>query len=309
MCEFDEAAKIGLSARFPDVELWTDVLSLRRIPAADIVTAGFPCQDLSLAGRAHGISGARSGLVWQIFRLIDAAKEPPRWLVLENVPFLLQLQKGGGMRLLVEELEQRGFEWALPSHRHQGLRTASAPAPRHHRCLHVGGSPRSAQVPTPTDPPSSRRIRKPRAAFIGPKAIGESVGPKDGSHRSRSARPSGFRLHRPFGFRQRAESEIPDVRDLERLQGFESDWTKPAEAAARRNDRWRLVGNAVSVPVSRWLGERLSSPKPYNAGQDWPMPNGGPWPNAGWGGAGRAVRIARLDVADIRPAPALDRVP
>jgi DNA (cytosine-5)-methyltransferase 1 len=52
----------------------------------------------------------------------------------------------------------------------------------------------------------------------------------------------------------------PDVRDAERLQGFAAGWTEPAvEDPRRRNGpRWKLVGNAVSVPVARWLGDRLA---------------------------------------------------
>jgi DNA (cytosine-5)-methyltransferase 1 len=100
---------------------------------------------------------------------------------------------------------------------------------------------------------------------------------------------------------------VPDIRDLERLQGFEADWTAPAEEVSRRNDRWKLVGNAVSVPVSRWLGERLLAPRDYDPKHDWPVARSGSWPHAAWGDAngGRfessasmwpmAVQIPRLD--------------
>ena len=45
----------------------------------------------------------------------------------------------------------------------------------------------------------------------------------------------------------------PDIRDAERLQGFEADWTEPAAEVpgVRRSHRWKLVGNAVSVPVAQ----------------------------------------------------------
>jgi DNA (cytosine-5)-methyltransferase 1 len=56
-------------------------------PSQCIVTAGFPCQDLSVAGRRAGLGGARSGLFWEIVRLAHGLR--PRWLVLENVPGLL----------------------------------------------------------------------------------------------------------------------------------------------------------------------------------------------------------------------------
>ena len=52
----------------------------------------------------------------------------------------------------------------------------------------------------------------------------------------------------------------PDIRDAERLQGFDADWTLPAldVGGVRRGHRWKLVGNAVSVPVARWVGDRLA---------------------------------------------------
>ena len=57
------------------------------VPGSGILTAGFPCQDLSIAGRRAGLGGARSGLFWHVVRLADELR--PRWLLLENVPGLL----------------------------------------------------------------------------------------------------------------------------------------------------------------------------------------------------------------------------
>ena len=61
----------------------------------------------------------------------------------------------------------------------------------------------------------------------------------------------------------------PDIRDVERLQGFPSDWT----ASAPERSRWSLVGNAVSVPVAAWLGKRLKKPGSYEIDRDreWPV--------------------------------------
>src|SRR5207249_10844106 len=59
----------------------------------------------------------------------------------------------------------------------------------------------------------------------------------------------------------------PDIRDAERLQGFSANWTLPALEGdtVRKGARWRLVGNAVSVPVERWVGERLKAGGSYDA--------------------------------------------
>ncbi len=77
----------------------------------------------------------------------------------------------------------------------------------------------------------------------------------------------------------------PGIRDVERMQGFDGDWTQPAESVGRASTRWSLVGSAVSVPVARWLGERLRDPGPVVAtATDLPFP-----------AQGKAPRAARFD--------------
>ncbi|HLJ93081.1 MAG TPA: DNA cytosine methyltransferase, partial [Gemmataceae bacterium] len=110
LCEIDESARAVLSARFPGIPIMSDVRELAYIPETDIVSAGFPCQDLSQAGKTAGIGGHQSGVVEEVFRLL--VDSTPRWLFLENVPFMLQLEKGRAMRLLTQKLEELGFAWA-----------------------------------------------------------------------------------------------------------------------------------------------------------------------------------------------------
>ncbi|WP_280221911.1 DNA cytosine methyltransferase, partial [Nocardia neocaledoniensis] len=79
LCEIDPGAKGVLAARFPDTELHGDITKLRALPAGtELVAAGFPCQDLSQAGRTAGITGRRSGLVEEVFRLVKRQRGP-RW--------------------------------------------------------------------------------------------------------------------------------------------------------------------------------------------------------------------------------------
>ncbi len=84
----------------------------------------------------------------------------------------------------------------------------------------------------------------------------------------------------------------PDIRDAERLQGFPAEWTLPAQPLAGKNGpRWKLVGNAVSVPVARWLGERLKEAQRYDGTRDEPLAPG-KWPRAAWGEDGAMWRAA-----------------
>jgi DNA (cytosine-5)-methyltransferase 1 len=72
----------------------------------------------------------------------------------------------------------------------------------------------------------------------------------------------------------------PDIRDAERLQGFQENWTHPAVAVAKPGLRWSLVGNAVSVPVSAWIGMQLNSPASYDRARDRAFPDAGKLPRA-----------------------------
>lgn len=111
LCEIDEPAKAVLHARFPSVPLEHDVCALKSLPRdVDLVAAGFPCQDLSQAGKTAGIEGARSGLVGEVFRLLEKKRTP--WVLLENVPFMLRLSKGRALEVIVSALESLGYRWA-----------------------------------------------------------------------------------------------------------------------------------------------------------------------------------------------------
>ncbi len=110
LCEWWEPAQAVLAERFPGVPLAGDVRELDRLPDVDVVTAGFPCTDLSQAGRTKGITGEASGLVGEVFRLLKGRRAPV--LVLENVRNMLVLDGGQAMRYLVDELESLGYRWA-----------------------------------------------------------------------------------------------------------------------------------------------------------------------------------------------------
>ena len=86
-------------------------------------------------------------------------------------------------------------------------------------------------------------------------------------------------------FPKRRLIATPTIEDAERLQGFPSDWTSSAKNADRGERlRWRLVGNAVSIPVANWIAERLATQSDiYNSTPDEEIPLGSPWPDAAWG--------------------------
>src|SRR5262245_46896035 len=112
LCEVDPFARDILKYRFPDLPIDDDVRRLKSIPNVDVLSAGFPCQDLSQAGRTGGIHGRHSGVVREMFRLLTTSRRRPEWLVLENVPFMLHLAGGRAMRVITKALVDHGYRWA-----------------------------------------------------------------------------------------------------------------------------------------------------------------------------------------------------
>ncbi|MEV6274581.1 DNA (cytosine-5-)-methyltransferase [Nocardia sp. NPDC051832] len=289
LCEIDRGAQGVLAAHFPGVELHADVTRLRAIPAGtELVAAGFPCQDLSQAGRTAGITGSRSGLVDEVFRLVRR-KRGPRWLLIENVPFMLQLGRGAAMRHITGVLEELGYTWAyrvvdarafgLPQRRQRVLMLASRTEDP--RPVLFGADAGPMEVGDPQRDPCGFYWTE------GVRGLGWAVNAvptlKGGSALG-IASPPAVRL--PSG-----ELVTPGIVDAERLQGFDSGWTAPATEVpgVRAGHRWKLVGNAVSVRMAEWIGARLADP----AGEfprGTPLADGEAWPTAAWGRAGAVAQ-------------------
>ena len=113
--EWDAKAQEVLKRRFPQSQLFGDIQEVTGEqliqagfdPATGIITGGFPCQDLSVAGRRAGLAGKRSGLFWEICRLLDETRT--QTVVLENVPGLLSSNQGRDMAVVIGALVERGY--------------------------------------------------------------------------------------------------------------------------------------------------------------------------------------------------------
>lgn len=265
-CEIWDPAVTVLSAQFPLVTNYPDVSSLKSLPAnTELLTAGFPCQDLSQAGMTAGIGGRRSGLVDHVFRLLDQRKIPV--VVLENVSFMLSLDQGAAMDRLTRAFEERGYRWA-----YRIVNSLAFLPQRRERVFFVASrsdlDPSTVLFSDEAEPkPITTRLDTHAHGFYwteGTRGLGwaPSAVPtlKNGSTVGIPSPPA---ILLPDG-----RIIKPDIRDVERLQGFPSDWT----VSAPERFRWSLVGNAVSVPVAVWLGKRLKKPGIYSTDRDraWP---------------------------------------
>ena len=257
-----------------------DVFTLRTLEGTDIVTAGFPCQDLSQAGRMAGITGARSGVVSRVLDLLDALDDRPT-LVLENVPFMLQLDGGRAMSYLVDRLQSMGYAWA---YRVVDAQAFGLPQ-RRQRVLMLASTTFEPQLWLMADE-AEPIVRDDThvAGFYwteGNRGLGwapDAVPPLKGG--------SGLGIASPPAFAIRGEGIFtPTIEAAERLQGFEAGWTEPVISAGfSERCRWQLVGNAVAVPMAYWLASRLRYPGEQLACRTVRLDSSKPsWPRAAFG--------------------------
>jgi DNA (cytosine-5)-methyltransferase 1 len=111
--EIDPYCRNLLEMRFPNAARYEDVnkVGSHNLQPVDIISGGFPCQDISYAGKGAGIDGSRSGLWSQLHRVIGELR--PRFALIENVPALLKR----GLDRVLSDLADIGYdaEWQVIS--------------------------------------------------------------------------------------------------------------------------------------------------------------------------------------------------
>lgn len=142
--EIDANCQELLASKWPSVKQIGDVRDVRRATAepVDLICGGFPCQDVSVAGRRAGLAGERSGLWFEFHRVLGELE--PRWVVIENVPGLLSSNGGRDFAAILSGLVELGYGvcWRVLDAQYFGV------AQRRRRVFIVGhlGDGRAAQV-------------------------------------------------------------------------------------------------------------------------------------------------------------------
>ncbi|MGW1324526.1 DNA cytosine methyltransferase [Streptomyces antibioticus] len=285
LCEWWEPAQAVLEHRFPDTPLHDDIQTLKALPDVDVVTAGFPCTDLSQAGRTAGIHGEASGLVKHLFELLEDAS--PRWVVIENVRNMLVLDRGTAMEYLVSEFERLGYTWA---YRLVDSRFTGVPQ-RRQRVIFVASrteDPRAVLFADDADERPDADYRDDAYGFYWTEGNTGLGWAQDALPTLKGGSGLGIPSPPAFWIRDAEPGRAiltPRIEDAEALQGFPRGWTEPALQKARPGVRWKLVGNAVTVGVSQWVGQRLLHPGQYDETGQLILPKGMRWPTAAWGDA------------------------
>jgi len=276
---WDPAQRV-LKSKFPEAELAGDVAEIDELPnGIDVVTAGFPCQNLSMAGDKTGITGKKSGDVRHLFDLIEISK--PGVILIENVYFMLHLDRGAAMEHLISEFERLGYRWAyrlidtlafgLPQRRRRIYFVASKDIDPRDVLFRDTGEEHKVAAPT---------IERPIGFYwtegrSGAGLTADGVPPIKGG--SGIGIPSAPAVLFPDG-----QVLMPDIESCEALQGFPRKWTEAA-AEDKRSKRWVLVGNAVSVPAAGWVAKRIVNSSTSFEPTGRASVLGSKWPNAACG--------------------------
>jgi DNA (cytosine-5)-methyltransferase 1 len=295
--EIDKAAAGVASDRFPEAKYFPDVTEVTAddliaagfCPVCGVISAGFPCNDLSVAGRRAGLDGARSGLFFDVVRLARDLR--CRWLVLENVPGLLSSVcpcpgddacrtgcraghsvrggacgpgrcveiHGGAMGAVLGAVAELGYGFA-----YRVLDSSGTGTPQRRRRVYIVGHLGDWAAPA--------------AVLLEPESGEGDAPPVDGPSVSHPRLPANgvgesgrqFRTLTAHGQRLDLETETfvvagDAVRRLtpvewERLQGLPDGWT--AKSFGRLQDdsaRYRQLGNSVAVPVVAWIARRMAA--------------------------------------------------
>ena len=304
LAEIDPAARAVLASRFPHVSLTGNVEYLADLDSATtIVTAGFPCQNLSMAGDKTGIRGPKSSVIQELFRLI--ARRRPTYIVVENVYFMLQLDSGRAMDWLASQFEKLNYQWA-----YRVVDTMGFGIPQRRRRVYLLASldqdPRSVLFADNdvNKTPQILDLSRPIGFYWteGRSGIGltsDGIPPlKAGSALGIPSPPA---VLFPDG-----EVLIPSVGACEQLQGFRRGWTKVDECLPGRNSEWRLIGNSVSIPVVEWIVARIREPgvpKKYDISEIMP---GDRWPRAAWNVGHGRTKVDASETPLRCPTPSIE---
>jgi DNA (cytosine-5)-methyltransferase 1 len=255
LCENDPYARAVLAKHWPGVPCYDDVRLLNeQTPAVDLVCGGFPCQDISYAGKGAGIRGARSGLWGEFARIVRLLR--PRYVFVENVPALATR----GLDVVLGDLAACGYdaEWDLlgaccvgAPHRRERLFILARHADRESE---PAGAEHAEVAELPSvvaDAECDGREQSPEVPQGGesePASRGQDVADPDGK-RQKTGQP---RRDSRIPLRGEEEHGEPSPRSGDRTTGSwwcpEPDVGRVAHGIPRRVDRLRCLGNAV-VPA------------------------------------------------------------
>lgn len=259
-CEYDKHAQKVLRKHWPDVPIFEDVRTLdgkQFKGAVDVVCGGFPCQDLSVAGKKAGFEGERSSLYREMLRIISECL--PRYAIFENVTGLLTGESGRWFGKFLYDLAEIGFdaEWhcipasELGAHHHRD-RVWIIAYPNNER-LQRAARERSTEAERKPVRHSSKSNREAKGKNVADSTSKfESIGINGGDpKRSLKASPENAEdaWKPPIG--SRINTGRVEVWDVEPSVG------RVANGVPGRVQRLKQLGNAVCPPLVEAIGRAI----------------------------------------------------
>jgi len=263
-CEIEPYAQKVLQKNWPEVPIYDDVrqLTAERLAAdgigVDVITGGFPCQDISLAGRQAGIEGERSGLWGEIARLISELQ--PRYAIMENVTNLISGDSGRWFGRVLGDLAEIGYdaEWhcipasAIGAHHHRDRvwiicypREVLLENSRHGRRWDTESATRGQDAQTERQCDTDQTIR-PSEDVADTQCIGQS---RQGMH------------GRSFSTKAHKDRQTDWL--INRCEGNEASWDvepdvgRVVDGIPNRSHRLKCLGNAVVPPIPELIGRAI----------------------------------------------------
>lgn len=294
-CEIDKYANRSYIAMHkPRKGEWyaDDITRVRAegLPRADCWCFGFPCQDISIAGKQRGFSGQRSSLFFTVTGLIRGQSEEnrPSYLLIENVKNLLSINRGVDFARLLMELDEIGYdaEWALlntadvlPQNRERIFIVGHLRGRRTRKIFPIGADSKKADnlqrqyvnaITTRTGENATvgcYPIVKSKQHEKGLKLVALIDGENKQANRISSSEGisptlntgTGGRLEPKFILSDKDEYRIRKLtpRECFRLQGFPDDYFNRAKEECSDSQLYKQAGNTVTVPVVYEIAKRM----------------------------------------------------
>jgi DNA (cytosine-5)-methyltransferase 1 len=242
-CEIDPYAQKVLKKNWPGVPIYDDVrtITAERLASdgigVDVITGGFPCQDISVSGNRAGIQdGTRSGLWSECARLLGELR--PQYAIFENVTNLLNGERGAWFKRVLWDISQIGYdaEWhCIP---------ASELGAHHHRDrIWIIAYPR-CKFERDNGKLAKSQAKRTQGAIITT-TIRENVANTDCAQRERGCLSSGIRAQ---------YANISGASGWE----VESDVGRVANGIPARSHRLKCLGNAVVPPIPELIGRAIN---------------------------------------------------
>lgn len=271
VAELDPYASRILALRFPDAPNVGDVTKAE-YPDADVICAGFPCQDLSYAGAGAGLAGSRSGLFWEVVRAARVVR--PQYIILENVAALL----GRGLDVVLRALAEIGYdaEWhCIPA--------SAVGAPHRRDRIWIIAHARSEQHEGGCPPISGQIAAELSRAYLAHAERFEGLERHDGDvfgGREGEAQQAGVGCRSVFADPHGGRQPGCEERDVGQEAGVQASWrddaVRPCASGATRDwwavepdvgrvahgipkrvDRLRCLGNAVVPQIPELIGRAI----------------------------------------------------